>query len=164
MLLRFLKKKVRQRRGLNMCWYKNLLLRWEYSHSQCHSQNPWGPTTTNKKQLLKFLKYIHPHVHLEDVADVLGEDGRAEPLLHLVVPPNALVEAGALQDVHDRGKRFPEEETCQLWDTAKILENRLNRRRKKLQIVSHSEYVWGVHYKWFFTKTKSSTSRKSLRR
>ena len=50
MLLRFLKEKktkVRQRRGLNMCWYKNLRLRWEYSHSQCHSQNPWGPTTTN---------------------------------------------------------------------------------------------------------------------
>ena len=91
--------------------------------------------------MLKFLKYIHPHVHLEDVADVLGEDGRAEPLLHLVVPPNALVEAGALQDVHDRGKRFPEGETCQLWDTAKIFEDRLNRRRKKLQIVSHSEYV-----------------------
>ena len=91
--------------------------------------------------MLKVVKYITPHVHLEDVADVLGEDGRAEPLLHLIVPPDALVEAGALQDVHDRGKRFPEEETCQLWDTAKILENRLNRRRKELQIVSHSEYV-----------------------
>ena len=145
MLLRFLqseKQKLDNDKVLTfLCRYKNLLLRWEYSHSQCHSQNPWGPTTTNEKRLLKFLKYIHPHVHLEDVADVLGEDGRAEPLLHLVVPPNALVEAGALQDVHDRGKRFPEEETCQLWDTAKILENRLNRRRKKLQIVSHSEYV-----------------------
>ena len=88
--------------------------------------------------MLKVLKYIHSHVHLEDVADVLGEDGRAEPLLHLVVPPDALVEAGALQDVHDWGKRFPRGVTCWLWGTAKIFEDRLNRRRKKLQIVSHS--------------------------
>ena len=72
------------------------------------------------------MKHIHSHVHLEDVADVLGEDGRAEPLLHLVVPPNALVEAGALQDVHDRGKCFPEGEKCWLWDTAKIFEEKPN--------------------------------------
>ena len=45
----------------------------------------------------------------------------------------------------------------------RFFEDRPNRRRKKLQIVSHSEYVWGIHYKWFFTRTKSLTSRKNLR-
>ena len=46
--------------------------------------------------------------YLEYIAEVLGEYGGGEALLHLVVDGNALLHAGALQQVHDRGKRLSE--------------------------------------------------------
>ena len=53
--------------------------------------------------------------YLEYIAEVLGEYGGGEALLHLVVDGNALLHAGALQQVHDRGKCLPESKMVNLY-------------------------------------------------
>ena len=47
------------------------------------------------------------YIHLEDIANILCEYRRAETLLHLVVPIDAFVKAGALQQVDNGSKSFP---------------------------------------------------------
>jgi len=45
--------------------------------------------------------------HLKEVSHIFGEEARAQSLLHLIVPLDGLLQAFALQQVDNWGKRFP---------------------------------------------------------
>ena len=77
--------------------------------------DPLGPSHWKGEKLIVIFfslilwrrcRYIE-YIHLEDIANILCEYRRAETLLHLVVPIDAFVKAGALQQVDNGSKRFP---------------------------------------------------------
>ena len=78
------------------------------------------------------------YIHLEDIANILCEYRRAETLLHLVVPIDAFVKAGALQQVDNGSKRFPGDVLlyirlqCQNHDPVKNLERNIPSKIKEI--------------------------------